>query len=113
MDAGAVAGVLCPYAAVHHDALGRQKIDDVVPRCRPLHEAEVCSQIEQVARFAATETPEPLLVPRGTRVVSYGLQACPPQAAVLQDCPEEVDFRLWQLRRDAGPPMLPRWRQRR
>src|SRR5690606_30121465 len=44
----------------------------------PLHEANPCSQIEQVARFAATETPDPLLVPRGTRAVSYGLQACPP-----------------------------------
>ena len=36
----------------------------------PLQEAEPCSQIEQVARLAATDTPEPLLVPRGTRVVS-------------------------------------------
>src|SRR5690349_20157724 len=40
----------------------------------PLHDADVCSQMPHVARFAATETPEPLLVPRGTRVVSYGLQ---------------------------------------
>ncbi len=32
----------------------------------PLQEAEPCSQMEQVARFADTETPEPLLVPRGT-----------------------------------------------
>ena len=36
----------------------------------PLHEAEPCSQIEQVARLALTETPEPPLVPRGSRVVS-------------------------------------------
>ena len=36
----------------------------------PLHEAEPCSQIEQVARLALTETPEPLLVPRGSRAVS-------------------------------------------
>src|SRR5437667_6392809 len=43
----------------------------------PLHDAEVCSQIEQVARLADTETPEPLLVPRGTRVVSYGLHVWP------------------------------------
>ena len=40
----------------------------------PLQDAELCSQIEQVTRLAATETPEPLLVPRGTRAVSYGLQ---------------------------------------
>src|SRR5438034_8302986 len=45
----------------------------------PLHEAEVCSQIEQVTKLAATDTPEPLLVPRGTRSVSYGLHGCPPQ----------------------------------
>src|SRR4051812_43832493 len=47
----------------------------------PLHDAEVCSQMPQVTRFADTETPEPLLVPRGTRDVSYGLQAWPAQAA--------------------------------
>src|SRR5258708_1902695 len=47
----------------------------------PLHDAEVCSQMPQVARLADTETPEPLLVPRGTRAVSYGLHACPPQGA--------------------------------
>src|SRR5262245_9595288 len=43
----------------------------------PLHEAEDCSQIEHVARFADTETPDPLLVPRGMRAVSYGLQVWP------------------------------------
>jgi hypothetical protein len=36
----------------------------------PLHDAEVCSQTEHVTRFAATDTPEPELVPRGTRSVS-------------------------------------------
>ena len=36
----------------------------------PLQDAEDCSQIEHVERLAATETPEPLLVPRGTRAVS-------------------------------------------
>ena len=36
----------------------------------PLQEPELCSQIEQVTRLAATETPDPLLVPRGTRAVS-------------------------------------------
>ena len=36
----------------------------------PLHDAEVCSHIPQVARLADTETPDPLLVPRGTRAVS-------------------------------------------
>src|SRR4051794_38782347 len=43
----------------------------------PLHDADVCSQMPHVDRFAETETPEPLLVPRGTRVVSYGLQVWP------------------------------------
>ena len=43
----------------------------------PLHDAHVCSQIPHVAKLAATDTPEPLLVPRGMRAVSYGLQACP------------------------------------
>src|SRR6185295_15449077 len=47
----------------------------------PLHDADVCSQIPHMTRFADTETPEPLLVPRGTRDVSYGLQACPAHAA--------------------------------
>src|SRR6185369_1323954 len=47
----------------------------------PLHDADDCSQIEQVERLAETETPEPLLVPRGTRAVSYGLQAWPLQGA--------------------------------
>src|SRR5438067_5413933 len=41
----------------------------------PWHEAVPCSQIEHVTMLAATETPEPLLVPRGTRAVSYGLHA--------------------------------------
>ena len=36
----------------------------------PLQEADDCSQMEQVDRFAETDTPEPLLVPRGTRAVS-------------------------------------------
>ena len=44
----------------------------------PLQDANVCSQMEQVAKLAATETPDPPLVPRGTRAVSYGLQGCPP-----------------------------------
>src|SRR5215217_3907734 len=44
----------------------------------PLQDADPCSQIEQVARLAATETPDPLLVPRGTLAVSYGLHAWPP-----------------------------------
>src|SRR5580693_6953790 len=47
----------------------------------PLHDATVCSQTPQVARFAETETPDPLLVPGGTRAVSYGLHACPLQEA--------------------------------
>src|SRR3954470_21053607 len=47
----------------------------------PLQDAEVCSQTPQLTRFADTATPEPLLVPRGTREVSYGLQAWPAHAA--------------------------------
>src|SRR5262245_49112328 len=39
----------------------------------PWHEAELCSQMAHVTRFAATDTPDPLLVPLGTRSVSYGL----------------------------------------
>ena len=31
----------------------------------PLQEPTLCSQIEQVTRFAETDTPEPELVPRG------------------------------------------------
>src|ERR1700704_6234875 len=50
----------------------------------PLQEADPCSQIEQVARFAATETPEPLLVPRGSLAVSYGLHVWPPHWAYLR-----------------------------
>ena len=34
----------------------------------PLQDAEVCSQMEQVARFAATETPDPLLATRVNHV---------------------------------------------
>src|SRR5690606_316893 len=47
----------------------------------PLHDAEPCSQIEHATRFALTDTPEPELVPRGTRSVSYGLHGWPPHAA--------------------------------
>jgi hypothetical protein len=36
----------------------------------PLQDADDCSQIEQVDMLAETETPEPLLVPRGMRAVS-------------------------------------------
>src|SRR5450756_230772 len=36
----------------------------------PLQEADVCSEMPQVARFAETDTPDPLLVQRGTRAVS-------------------------------------------
>ena len=39
----------------------------------PWHEAPVCSQMPMVTRLAPTATPEPLLEPRGTRSVSYGL----------------------------------------
>ena len=46
----------------------------------PWHDAPVCSQMPMVARFAETATPEPLLDPRGTRSVSYGLQAWPAHA---------------------------------
>src|SRR5262245_42453526 len=44
----------------------------------PLQDAAPCSQIEHVTRLAATETPDPLLDPRGTRAVSYGLHGWPP-----------------------------------
>src|SRR5579871_1676551 len=47
----------------------------------PLQDAQVCSQIPHVERLAATETPDPLLVPRGTREVSYGLHVWPLQGA--------------------------------
>src|SRR5687767_5695476 len=50
----------------------------------PLHEADPCSQIEHDTRLAATETPEPPLVPRGSRCVSYGLQAWPPHCAYFR-----------------------------
>src|SRR5215813_4314839 len=50
----------------------------------PLQDAEPCSQIEHVTRFAATETPDPLLVPRGSRDVSYGLHVWPPHCAYLR-----------------------------
>jgi hypothetical protein len=46
------------------------KLTTLFREAGPLHDAKLCSQIEQVDRFADTETPEPLLVPRGTRVVS-------------------------------------------
>ena len=36
----------------------------------PLHDAEPCSHIEHVTKFAETETPDPPLVPRGSRAVS-------------------------------------------
>ena len=70
----------------------------------PLQEAPVCSQIEQAARLAATETPDPLLVPLGTRSVSYGLHAWPPQRPYARVPPGRTDvaFRGSGL---GGPPM--------
>src|SRR5688500_518928 len=58
----------------------------------PLQDATVCSQIEHIARLAETETPEPLLVPRGTRVVSKGLQTWPVQAASAKFPEGRADF---------------------
>src|SRR5258708_3720024 len=55
------------------------KFTTLLREAGPLQDAKPCSQMEQVARLAATLTPEPPLVPRGTRVVSYGLQGWPPQ----------------------------------
>ena len=40
----------------------------------------VCSQNEHAAKSALIATPDPELEPRGTRVVSYGLQGWPPHA---------------------------------
>src|SRR2546422_10683122 len=48
----------------------------------PWHDATVCSQMPMVTRFAETETADPLLEPRGTRSVSYGLHAWPAHALI-------------------------------
>ena len=64
--------------AVLENALGGQEIARrrswTPALCRTRRSAR---RSPQVARLADTETPEPLLVPRGTRAVSYGLQAWP------------------------------------
>ena len=67
----------------------------------PWHDAMVCSQMPMVARLADIATPEPLLDPRVTRSVSYGLQACPDHA--LMACPPDTKF----VRLSAGPPGFP------
>src|SRR5262245_49203769 len=67
----------------------------------PWHDAMVCSQMPMVARLADTATPEPLLDPRGTRSVSYGLHACPDHA--LMACPPGTRF----VRLSAGAPRFP------
>jgi hypothetical protein len=41
----------------------------------PWHDAMVCSQMPMVAKLADIAAPDPLLDPRVTRSVSYGLQA--------------------------------------
>src|SRR5262245_34624849 len=48
----------------------------------PWHDAAVCSQMPTVTRFAETATPDPLLDPRGTRSVSYGLHDWPAHALI-------------------------------
>src|SRR5262245_17665634 len=67
----------------------------------PMHDAVVCSQMPMVTRFDPTETPDPLLVPRGTRSVSYGLQAWPDHELIA--CPPETVF----VRLCTGPAGLP------
>ena len=49
----------------------------------PWHEAPDCSQMPIVTRLAETATPDPPLDPRGTRSVSYGLQAWPAHAPIV------------------------------
>ncbi len=65
----------------------------------PWQDATVCSQMATVTRLAATATPDRELDPRGTRSVSYGLQAWPDQ--LLMACPpgHEVRPRLRPARR--------------
>ena len=75
----------------------------------PLHEADPCSQIEHATMFADTDTPEPELVPRGTRSVSYGLHglAAPCRIRV-------VAVRQPRARLAAGPSAKPKpvsWRR--
>src|SRR5262245_57207 len=53
------------------------KLTTLLREAGPLHEPAVCSQMPQAARFADTEIAEPLLVPLGTRSVSYGLHGWP------------------------------------
>ncbi len=67
----------------------------------PWHDAPDCSQMPTVTRFAETATPDPLLEPRGTRVVSYGLHGCPPHEPI--PCPPETSL----VFAFAGPPGLP------
>src|SRR3977135_3577589 len=61
----------------------------------PLHDATVCSQMPQVDMLADTETPDPLLVPRGTRAVSYGLQVCPLQGEYCRSVSGKYVFALF------------------
>ena len=81
VDAGPIADALAVHAAVLIRPRVVRKFTTLLRDAGPLHEAEPCSQIEHATRFADTDTPEPELVPRGTRSVSYGLHAWPPQAA--------------------------------
>ena len=72
----------------------------------PWQDAVPCSQMEQVARLAATETPEPLLVPRGTRAVSYGLQAWPLQGAYCRSVSGTTETGLLWPCAEAGPTLF-------
>src|SRR5438105_3918448 len=72
----------------------------------PWQDAVPCSQMEHVTRLAATETPEPLLVPRGTRAVSYGLQACPGHGAYCRSFSGTIDIALFGPGAVAGPTLF-------
>src|SRR5678816_2727561 len=71
----------------------------------PLQDAEPCSHTEHVTRFAETETPEPPLVPRGSRDVSYGLQAWPPHCPYLR-LPKGIIVFAFAAPFPPGPPTL-------
>jgi hypothetical protein len=81
MNTGAVTGVFVAGSAVHGDSFGREQVDDVVPRCRSFAGSGRLFADGARRQVRGNETPDPLLVPRGTRVVSYGLHAWPPHAA--------------------------------
>ena len=57
-------------------------------------EPPVVSQIEQVARLAATDAPAPPLLPPDVRSVSYGLQETPPQLLRMALPPTNAVFGL-------------------